>query len=90
MQQDGVSAASGEGYAEELPSLGWSEEDLRYYLAQVWGQRDPLHLRVIGRLQLAEGKTFGFLLDLHHAETGSRLPPPLKNASVRQAVFVPA
>ena len=89
MQQDGVSAASGEGYAEELPSLGWSEEDLRYYLAQVWGQRDPLHLRVIGRLQLAEGKTFGFLVDLHHAETGIRLPPPLKNASVRQSVFVP-
>ncbi|MCK0507275.1 McrB family protein [Aromatoleum anaerobium] len=75
---------------QEPPSLTWSEADLRKYLAREWDQYDPAHIRVIGRLRLAEAESFGFLEELHHAETGTRLGSPLGNSRVHQRVFVPA
>lgn len=85
-----VNAASEVGSGQEPPSLAWSEADLRKFLAQAWDQYDHLHIKVIGRLRLAEEASFGFLEDLHHAATGIRLGSPLSNSKVHQSVYVPA
>ncbi|WP_217352965.1 McrB family protein [Vreelandella aquamarina] len=73
----------------ELPSFLWLESELLEYLAQAWDQQDPLHIKVIGRLQQADKGSFGFLEDLHHPETGIRLFYPLKGSKVNPNVFVP-
>lgn len=89
IQQNELNAAGDEGSEQPLPSLTWSEMDLMKYLAQAWGQYDPSHIKVIGKLRLAEGGTFGFLEELHHADTGIRLHPPLENSRVSPTAFVP-
>lgn len=88
IQKNELIAAGEEDSKQAPPSFIWSEVDLRKYLAQAWNQHDPSHIKVIGRLRLAEGGSFGFLEDLHHADTGIRLPPPLENSRVSQTVFV--
>lgn len=82
-------ATSGVSSDQESPSLAWSEADLLKFLAQAWDQYTPAHIKVIGRLRLAEGDSFGFLEGLHHAETGIKLGSPSSNSRVHQRVFVP-
>ncbi|WP_346796320.1 AAA family ATPase [Halomonas sp. Bachu 37] len=84
-------AASGEASTQstqETPSLDWSEADLRGYLAQAWDQHAPSHIKVIGRLRLAEKGAFGFLEELHHPGSGARLPSPLGNSRANPTAFV--
>lgn len=85
----GMSGNSEGDYTEAVPTLEWSEKDLRIYLAQRWDQPDPTNLRVIGRVLQAEEKSFGFLTELHHPDSGIKLPSPVNNPSVRPSVFVP-
>lgn len=75
-----------------LPSVEWSERELRNYLAKAWSQRDPSHVRVIGKVRKVEdkeeGKPFGFLDDLHHPESGDRLTLPGGVGSARPSAFI--
>lgn len=71
------------------PSLTWTDRDLLQYLATAWDQYDASHIQVIGRLRVAEEKTFGFLEELHHAETGIKLAAPSSGSKVHLGVFVP-
>ncbi|MCC2638236.1 MAG: hypothetical protein K0Q68_1955 [Moraxellaceae bacterium] len=88
-QQAADFAESGKDAPPDSPSIEWSEPDLRRYLAKIWRQSDPLHIKIIGRLQRVEGKNFGILVDLHHAETGDKLVHPLENSGRRCSAFVP-
>ncbi|MDX9944071.1 MAG: AAA family ATPase [Azonexus sp.] len=70
------------------PSLLWSDSELLQYLADAWGMADPGHIRVMGRLQLTESDGFGFLVDLHDAMTGIKLPTSTPVSKLPQGVFV--
>lgn len=89
IQQGAPRDASGERPDRGEPSLDWSDAELRQVLATAWDQYDASHIQVIGRLSVVDGSAFGFLRDLHHAETGVRLGPPLSNSKVHQGAFVP-
>ncbi len=83
MKADGADPGQGE------PSFAWSEGDLRAFLARAWGQPSS-NIRVIGRVRMAVGKPHGYLEDLHHPDTGLRLPPPTVGSRVHQSVYVPS
>lgn len=70
------------------PTLAWSDADLRRFLAEAWDQYDASHIEVIGRLDVRDDTTYGFLKDLHHAETGVRLRAVSGASGVHEAVFV--
>lgn len=74
---------------EPVPTLEWSDEALRSYLAQRWQQQSASTLRVIGRVSHAEGNNFGFLNELHHPDSGIRLPSPVASSGASLSVFVP-
>ena len=74
--------------APELPGLDWSNSKLIQYLADSWGMADPLHIRVMGRLKIAESGGFGFLDELHDATTGVKLPSLSHVSRLHQGVFV--
>ena len=76
-------------HTEAMPTLEWSDADLLSFLAQKWGQPDPANLKVIGRVLQAEGHGFGFLTELHHPDSGTKLPSPANNPGVPPSVFVP-
>lgn len=71
------------------PSLDWSEDELMQFLADAWGMMDPNHIRVLGRLRIADAGGFGFIEDLHDATTGVRLPSLKNITALPQSVFVP-
>jgi energy-coupling factor transporter ATP-binding protein EcfA2 len=71
-----------------LPSLDWTDAELLKYLAEMWGMADPNHIRVMGRLRVAESGGFGFLEDLCDAVSGVRLPSLSHISRVHQGVFV--
>ena len=74
--------------APELPDLDWSDAKLMQYLADAWGMADPFHIRVMGRLRIAESGGFGFLDELHDAMTGVKLPSLSHVSRLHQGVFV--
>lgn len=75
-----------------LPTVEWSERELRNYLAKAWNQPDPSHVRVIGKIRKvedkADGKPFGFLEDLHHPESGDRLTLPGSAVGLQPSAYV--
>lgn len=71
-----------------FPSLDWSDSKLLQYLADAWGMVDGDHIRVIGRMRIAESGGFGFLEDLHDAATGIKLPPLAHISKQHKGVFV--
>ena len=73
----------------EAPSLNWPESELVQFLANAWGMKDPSHIRVSGRLRIAEAGGFGFLEDLHDAATGVKLPSMADATALPQSIFVP-
>jgi hypothetical protein len=73
----------------QLPTFNWPDSDLLAYLADVWGLADYKHITVIGRFRLAEGTSYAFLEELHHAETGARLATLSNISRVHLGVFVP-
>lgn len=85
----GVSDNNGGDYTEPVPTLEWSDKDLRSYLAQRWQQQNASSLRVIGRVSHTEGNKFGFLNELHHPDSGIRLPSPVASPGASLSVFVP-
>lgn len=72
----------------EVPSLHWTDSQLMQYLAQAWSMPDSAHIRVLGRLSIAEAGSFGFLENLHDAMTGVKLPDLAPVAQLHQRVFV--
>ncbi|WP_256589703.1 McrB family protein [Pseudomonas sp. Choline-02u-1] len=85
----GMSGNDEGGHTEFVPTLDWSDEDLRTHLAQRWQQKSSSTLRVIGRVSRAEGKNFGFLNELHHPDSGNRLPSAVASPGASMSVFVP-
>lgn len=75
--------------AQGAPDLSWSEQRLMRFLANAWGMSDPNHIRVLGRLRIADAGGFGFIGDLHDAATGVRLPSTWKTTALPQSIFVP-
>lgn len=71
-----------------VPGFDWTDAELLQYLAEAWGMADPNHLRVLGRLRVADAGGFGFLEDLCDAATGVRLPSLSHISRVNQGVFV--
>lgn len=74
--------------APELPGLDWPDSKLLQYLAGAWGMTDPSHIRVMGRLRIAESGGFGFLEGLSDATTGVKLPSLSNLSRLHQGVFV--
>lgn len=72
----------------EVPNLDWTDSQLMQYLAQAWGMPDPAHIRILGRLRIAEAGSFGFLENLHDATTGVKLPDLVPVSQIHQGVFV--
>ncbi|VVN46264.1 McrB family protein [Pseudomonas fluorescens] len=89
MHFSGMSGNNEGDYTEPVPTLEWSDKDLRSYLAQRWQQQDSSSLRVIGRVSQVEGNKFGFLNELHHPDSGIRLPSAVANPGISMSVFVP-
>lgn len=90
IQNNERTAIGAENTEKMTPSFAWSEADLMQYLAQAWSQRDPAHIKVIGRLRVVHGRSFGYLEDLHHAETGLRLPPVIRDTKASQVFVKPS
>lgn len=87
--QDGkFDGGNGLEVAAETPTLSWTDAHLRQFLAEAWDQHDASHIQVIGRLDVRDGTTYGFLKDLHHAGTGIRLRSALPGSGVHESVFV--
>lgn len=76
------------GVNSDVPKIDWPESDLKKYIADAWGMADPDHIRVMGRLRIADSGGFGFLDDLHDATTGVRLPSLAHISRLEQGVFV--
>ena len=74
--------------ASDAPSLNWPESELMHFLANAWGMTDPRHIRVHGRLWVAESGGFGFIEDLHDAVTGVKLPSMTDITALPQRIFV--
>lgn len=72
----------------EVPNLHWTDSQLMQYLVQAWGMSDSAHIRVLGRLRIAEAGSFGFLENLHDATTGVKLPDLVPVSQLHQGVFV--
>ena len=72
----------------ELPGLDWPDSKLIQYLADSWGMVDASHIRVMGRLRIAESGGFGFLEELHDPTTGVKLPSLSHVSRLHQGVFV--
>ncbi len=72
----------------EVPSLHWTESQLMQYLAHAWGMPDPAHIRILGRLNIAQAGGFGFLEGLHDAITGVKLPDLAPVSQIYQGVYV--
>ena len=73
----------------EVPNLHWTDSQLMQYLAQAWSMPDPAHIRILGRLRIAETGSFGFLENLHDALTGVKLADLAPVSQLHQGVFVP-
>lgn len=73
----------------EVPSLHWTDSQLMQYLAHVWSMPDPAHIRILGRLRIAEAGSFGFLENLHDALTGIKLPDLAPISQLYKGVFIP-
>lgn len=73
----------------EVPNLNWTDSQLMQYLAQAWSMPDPAHIRVLGRLHIAEAGSFGFLENLHDALTGVKLPDLAPVSQLHKGVFIP-
>lgn len=72
----------------EVPSLHWTDSQLMQYLAQAWSMPDPSHIRILGRLNIAQAGGFGFLEGLHDAITGVKLPDLAPVSQICQGVYV--
>ncbi len=72
----------------EVPSLHWTDPQLMQYLAQAWSMPDPAHIRILGRLRIAEAGSFGFLENLHDATTGVKLSDLAPVSQLHQGIFV--
>lgn len=87
-QQGKFDGNNGLVFGPETPTLAWTEARLRQFLAKAWDQHDASHIQVVGRLDVRDDTTYGFLKDLHHAETGVRLPAVWGGSGMHEAVFV--
>ncbi|WP_348696145.1 AAA family ATPase [Duganella fentianensis] len=71
-----------------LPDFNWTDADLLKFMAENWGMVDPNHIRVRGRLRVADAGGFGFLEDLSDAVSGIKLQSLSHISRVQQGVFV--
>lgn len=70
------------------PNFDWSESELLQYLADEWGIANSGHIRVTGRLRIAESGNFGFLEDLHDAATGAKLSVVSRSSNPPSSAFI--
>ena len=73
----------------DVPALDWSDSDLLIYLAGAWSQDNYKNIVVIGRIRASANSNYGFLVDLHHANTGLKLADLTNVARVHEGIFIP-